>query len=186
MKAHPLPNCLSLTSMVGFYEHFLFSPHASIARILICQSLQLRLAALWFRYISITPLYVEVHPLEFFPRVFKFFSFFQLFYPQGENLQIIKLILIVLKYSRWINVQKARPLPDFLTFTSMGGFYGHFCSLHMLLLPEAKHADVTVTASGIKVSLNFCNSLFWLSFTLWDSFPEYLNFSSFSRCFIHE
>ena len=33
------------------------------------------------------------------------------------------------------------PLPDCLSFTSMGGFNEHFCSLHMLLLPEAKHAS---------------------------------------------
>ena len=84
---------------------------------------------------------VDVHPVGFVPRFFKFFFYFQMLLSTSENLYIITLILIVLNYSCWINVTKARPLPDCFSFTSMGEFYEHFCSLHILLLPKAQHAS---------------------------------------------
>ena len=130
---------------------------------------------------------VEVHPLRFVHREFKFLNLFLvLLYMKWKSIDNY-INSYCLNYICWINVTKSRPLQNWLSFTSIGGFYEHFCSLHMLYYLKRNMLDVAVTASGVKVSLNFCNSLFWCWSTLWDSFPEYLNyFSSFSRWNIHE
>ena len=80
-KLIPLPDCLSFTSIGGFYElFFLFSPHAPIIRGETLLAIEKKLTALRFRYISVTPSLVEAHTLGFVPRVFKLFFFFFLMF----------------------------------------------------------------------------------------------------------
>ena len=61
-------------------------------------------------------------------------------------------------------------------------FLSYFIYFHLLFSPHASITRsealliISISASDIKVSFHFCNFLFWSKSTLWDSFPDYLNY----------
>ena len=111
--------------------------------------------------------------LGFILRGFKFF-FFYLFDLSTKSKIDNYLIVIVLKYSCWIKLTEARP-PLRLPFFHFNGWilWTFFVLSSCFYYPKRNMLAVAVSASGIKVSLHFCNSLFWSRSTLWVLFPEY-------------